>query len=166
MYAFISSYKSLSNVLKNEVRVAKTVEEGAKDFSEPYLGLWDTGATCSVITQKIVNDLGLHLVHYGFVSGVHGRVLRPYYYIDILLSSKANDVIIRKLYAPLGEPSGCDLLIGMDVIGRGDFAVSNYDGKTTFTFRFPSKQKTDYVRQDIVENKIGKPHGKGKRKRK
>ena len=28
-----------------------------------------------------------------------------------------------------------DVLIGMDIIGLGDFAVSNYRGKTTFTFR-------------------------------
>lgn len=33
----------------------------------------------------------------------------------------------------------------MDVIGLGDFAVSNYRGKTTFTFRVPSLEEIDFV---------------------
>ena len=31
-----------------------------------------------------------------------------------------------------------DVLIGMDIINLGDFAVSNHNGKTTFSFRMPS----------------------------
>jgi hypothetical protein len=41
---------------------------------------------------------------------------------------------------------GGDLLIGMDVIGAGDFAVSNFNGKTTLTFRSPSVGTLDFVK--------------------
>jgi len=44
-----------------------------------------------------------------------------------------------------GKLSGADALIGMDIIGRGDFAISNFEGKTAFTYRTPSVAKTDYV---------------------
>jgi uncharacterized protein YecA (UPF0149 family) len=34
----------------------------------------------------------------------------------------------------------------MDVIARGDFALSNFNGKTTFSYRIPSVARTDYVK--------------------
>lgn len=38
-----------------------------------------------------------------------------------------------------------DLLIGMDIIGLGDFAVTNLGGNTVFTFRVPSVEKIDFA---------------------
>ena len=60
---------------------------------------------------------------------------------------------------------GIGVLIGMDIIGKGDFAVSNYDGKTVFTFRTPSIKLTDYVQQNAASRTVGKLHGKGNKKR-
>ena len=60
---------------------------------------------------------------------------------------------------------GLGVLIGMDIIVNGDFSISNFNGKTVFTFRTPSKQITDYVQQITIENAIGRKHGHGKRKR-
>ena len=37
-----------------------------------------------------------------------------------------------------GKLSEVDVLIGMDIINRGDFIIGNCDGKTTFLFRMPS----------------------------
>jgi hypothetical protein len=37
-----------------------------------------------------------------------------------------------------------DVLVGMDIINQGDFAVPNFDRKTTFTFRVPSISETDF----------------------
>ena len=41
---------------------------------------------------------------------------------------------------------GLDLLVGMDVIQLGDFAVSNLNNETSFTFRIPSEEKADYTK--------------------
>ena len=84
------------------------------------------------------------------------------YYIDLYLP---NHVLIRELPVMEGQPSGCDILIGMDVILKGDFAVSTFDNKTTFTFRVPSMKKIDFVQQSKLQDKIGK-HGKGTKKHK
>ena len=40
---------------------------------------------------------------------------------------------------------GADVLIGMDVINCGDFAISNLDGKTSFSFRMPSLERIDFA---------------------
>ena len=37
-----------------------------------------------------------------------------------------------------------EVLIGMDIIGLGDFAV-NYEGRTSFTFRIPSLEVIDFT---------------------
>lgn len=39
-----------------------------------------------------------------------------------------------------------DVLIGMDIISNGDFAVTNKDNKTVFTFRIPSIVYIDFVK--------------------
>ena len=33
----------------------------------------------------------------------------------------------------------------MDIIGHGDFVISNYNGNTMFSFRIPSVQEIDFV---------------------
>ena len=48
----------------------------------------------------------------------------------------------------------------------GDFAVSNSNGKTVFTFRTPSQQLTDYVKKIKIQNKIGTPHSNKKKRNK
>ena len=45
----------------------------------------------------------------------------------------------------IGE--GMDVLIGMDIISQGDFAVTNKEGKTNFTFRMPSMHCIDFVKE-------------------
>ncbi len=48
----------------------------------------------------------------------------------------------------LGELMDTDVLAGMDIINRGDFAVSNRQGATSFSFRIPSVEEFDFVKDD------------------
>jgi uncharacterized protein YchJ len=41
-----------------------------------------------------------------------------------------------------------DVLIGMDIINKGDFAVTNKDGKTAFSFRTPSVECIDFTKPE------------------
>jgi hypothetical protein len=45
----------------------------------------------------------------------------------------------------LGSRFHADILIGMDIITLGDFAVSNFEGVTKFSFRVPSLSHIDFV---------------------
>jgi len=101
-----------------------------------YAALWDTGATGSVVSKRIVADLALKPVGTSLVHGVHGKETVCTYFVSIVLP---NDIVIEAVRVTEAEGlDGFDVLIGMDVIGQGDFAVSNYLGKTTFAFRMPS----------------------------
>jgi hypothetical protein len=51
-------------------------------------------------------------------------------------------------------------LFGMDVIGSGDLAITNHNGKTTFTFRIPPCEEIDFVAEIAEHNRRfggGKP---------
>ena len=52
-----------------------------------------------------------------------------------------------------GTIVGGDILVGMDIIGTGDFAVTHHEGKTTWTFRFPSCDEIDFVPEANEHNK-------------
>ena len=59
-----------------------------------------------------------------------------------------NKVCFRSLRVTEGDlPGDVEVLIGMDIIGSGDFAISNKDGKTAFSFRMPSLERIDFVEQ-------------------
>jgi len=57
-----------------------------------------------------------------------------------------------------GEIHGdVDVLIGMDIISQGDLAVTNFMGKTAFSFRIPSLECIDFVRSAPKEQGPGSP---------
>ena len=64
------------------------------------------------------------------------------------------------------------MLVGIDVIRYGDFAVTNYGGKTVFTFRIPSRGAMDFTKHSYLlpaeaKARIGRndpcPCGSGKK---
>lgn len=159
--AFTVAYPTISRTLNAPVHIAAAgflTSTSPKAFE--FHSLWDTGANVSVITRRVVDALNLMPVSKGRASTPQGEYESSMYYIDLLLP---NHVIIRDLLVMEGQPAGCDILVGMDVISRGDFAVSPFDGKSTFTFRVPSLKKIDFVQQDKLQAQVG-THGKGTKK--
>ena len=137
-------------------------------------GIWDTGATGSVITKSTATSLGLLPVKRTRVRGVHGDKEVNVYYVNITLNNK--NISINAQVTECDELSAdysIGMLIGMNIITMGDFAVTNYQGQTTMTFRVPSLQKIDFVAgmkagQQIVKDKIPErndpcPCGSGKK---
>jgi len=45
-----------------------------------------------------------------------------------------------------------DILIGMNVINLGDFAITNPGGNTQFSFRVPAHGDIDFVRETNIDN--------------
>jgi hypothetical protein len=137
----------MSRTLKSDIGVIKSGERLGAKRELPWVGLWDTGASHSLITQKIVDALELEPVDFKVISTPVGISDCPIYEVDIVLPNGFIAVNLRTLF---GNLSGSDLLIGMDVIGQGDFAVSNFGGKTAFTFRVPSLVQFDFVKNSYV----------------
>ena len=116
-----------------------------------YDALWDTGAMQSMVTQRVVDDLGLRAQSYTKVFHVGGSSIDvPQYYVNLVVVS---DFHIPYLQVVHGRFPGIDVIIGMDIINRGDFAVSNRNGATSFSFRIPSIADFDFVKDDEAEGR-------------
>lgn len=113
-----------------------------------YDGLWDTGASGTVITKRVVDELGLKQTGLRRVNHANGSSTVPTYAINIKLP---NDVEFCFIEVCEGILSGFDVLIGMDIITKGDFAITNTNGRTTFSFRCPSIEKFDFVDANNLE---------------
>ena len=114
------------------------------------MAVWDTGATRSVITQTVVKTCGLVPIGTTTISHAQGTTED----VEVFLVNIAlpNRVGIPGLRVSRGVLSVADVLIGMDIISRGDFAVTNRGGKTKFSFRIPSQADIDFVAEDNREN--------------
>ncbi|MBI9008451.1 MAG: SEC-C domain-containing protein [Tenericutes bacterium] len=171
MQAFYRKHKGLASSLVSDVEITNPVlsryihKEPTEIFN--YTAIWDTGAQASVITSRVANDL--HLVAIGVSTnfGVHGPKQTNKYVVDFILP---NHVYVRDVQVTEGLLRGFDVLIGMDIISIGDFAVSNFENNTSFTFRFPSQKDTNYVeevKEPAHSTKIGRnspcPCGSGKK---
>jgi len=147
--SFTSRYSGKSNILENKVTVLPT--GNSKDGQE-CSAIWDTGATNSVITKETAKILKLVPTGMANVRGVHSTERVYTYLVDLILPNKLTIKGVRVTECKeLVSDSG--LLIGMDIITQGDFAVSNFNNKTTFTFRYPSLKETDYNEEGKRFNK-------------
>ena len=158
--AFTSSYNEISNKLKNEVNVSS---QGREVLKVP--ALWDTGATNTCISNQVVEELALVPTGKKNMHTPSGSKEVSTYLINIKLPNNVNMNDIEVCDSDIGN-QGIALLIGMDIIGLGDFSVSNYQGHTVFSFRIPSQGKIDYAKEIRINNLIGQKHGGGTRKRK
>lgn len=137
--------EGLLNVLQCPVLVGLAAIT-ASDSAEPkqYVAIWDTGASASVITVKVANDLGLQPVGMTEVHTAGGRRNCNIYLVDIELP---NGIHISNVQVTEADMTTQDVLIGMDIVGLGDLAISNYQGKTSLSFRIPSVAKIDFVEE-------------------
>ena len=119
--------------------------------SRKCVALWDTGATNTVITKVVAQDLNLPVTGMAVVNHAAGMSQVPKHVVNIMLP---NNVGIPFTEVTEGDLKGCDVLIGMDIITRGDFAITNVGGKTTFSFRIPSVDTIDYCnKSNMIPNK-------------
>lgn len=111
--------------------------------SNRYNAIWDTGASGTVITQEVVNNLGLIPTGMSMVHTANGVAQQNTYIIDIALSAGIflRDITVTCASALSG---GCNVLIGMDIINQGDFSITNKDGITCMSFRVPSMHEIDF----------------------
>lgn len=142
-------YPTRVRVLHTEVdiTVPLTQEEAAvsPSVAKRYIAIWDTGATGTVITNKVATDLGLQVTGIVEVSHAAGKSNTNTYLVNVGLP---NGVMISGVKVTEGILANeVEVLIGMDIIGAGDFAVThcNNNGGTTMSFCIPSSEEIDFV---------------------
>ena len=158
-FAFTTaSNAGIMNRLTNQV----IVKYDGKEITT--LALWDTGATGTCISTDVVSRLMMTPTGKKNIQTPSGSSQVNTYLVDVMLPNNVNIPQIEVCDSEIGN-QGLGMLIGMDIITKGDFSVSNYNGRTVFSFRIPSRKTTNYVDEVRLEQLTG-THGKGKRKKK
>lgn len=145
--SFTISYPRITSKIITDVGIYDTFSDDTRSvaWNPQYKALWDTGATKTCVSKKLARELNLQKIGLEFVHSASGlsEIPSPIFHVGITLP---NRIFIKELKVILTDlPDGFDVLIGMDIINRGDMAISNNGGKTHFTFRTPSSQKIDFV---------------------
>jgi hypothetical protein len=106
--------------------------------------LWDTGAMISAITDSTVKALGL--IPDGGTNVVYGGniVYENLYSVLIYLP---NHVVFPARVTQCRDKTNFELIIGMDIITGGDFAITNKNKKTTVSYRVPSSVEIDFRKE-------------------
>jgi len=148
-FTFRTPQKSL--VLSNEIQISEAFDvavQSDKPPKKPYTCIWDTCASATVVTKKVVDDLGLQpsgkvTIHVVGSSDTEQKHETNTYFVNlyfpphVVIATRVVEASIR----------GGDILIGMDVVVLGDFAITNYNNKTTWSFRLPSCSEIDFVKE-------------------
>lgn len=146
------------NVLRTDAIIAPAFDHHTEPppTGKKYVAIWDTGATHCVISKKIAAELNLQPITLVQVHTAGGPRTCPVYLVSVLLPNGVGFPQLRVTEAD--SLSDADLLIGMDVINTGDFAVTNHEGKTVFTFRCPSTTCIDFVKNSslIISAAVGR----------
>ncbi|MDP3948454.1 MAG: retroviral-like aspartic protease family protein [bacterium] len=172
-HAFTIKYGRRVRALNTKVGVFLPLTQEETNAQKPkifeYIGIWDTGATNSVITKKVADDLNLKPISVAEMHHAGGTSIANVYLVNIILPNTVTVAQIRvtegQLIAPQNilEKDHAQVLIGMDIIGMGDFVVTNFDQKTTLSFRLPSYEEIDLVPETREHNVMDGGNRKQKR---
>jgi predicted aspartyl protease len=166
--AFSTTFPFITRQLQTNLFVSDGLlaraEAPEKSGAKEYVAIWDTGASSTAISKKVVSDLMLPVVSMGTTSTAAGMTDTTIHRVHLWLP---NYVVIEKCRANcvpgLEDILGVDLLIGMDVMCQGDLAISNFQEKTVLSFRIPSVATTDYVKESAPARNGPCPCGSGKK---
>ena len=116
-----------------------------------FRATWDTGAMRSVVSLDAVRKLGLSPIGRTTVFHANGQSVVGVYLVNILLPHQVGFSFVE---VTEGDLTGTDVLIGMDIISQGDFAITSSQGKTKFSFQIPSTHDIDFVAEYNKKAKI------------
>ena len=159
--------------LKTPVHICPSFDPNVIDPSTAkytqFIAIWDTGATGTVITQKVVDACGLKPIGVTQVRGVNSVTISEVYLVNAVLPNTVGFANVRVTKGTITD--NVDVLVGMDIITMGDFAITNKDGKTVFSYRHPSMQTIDFNTTHAVHpHSVGRndpcPCGSGKKYKK
>jgi hypothetical protein len=149
----VKSNVGLLRVLQTQCVVAIAFDPAIQPHPQfhEFQAIWDTGATNSCITQRVVDVCGLVPIGVAQVQGINSSSLADAFLVNIGLPNQFGIRGLRVTKHILS--AGVDVLIGMDVIAMGDFAITNQNGTTVFSFCSPSHRCIDFVEEHNAQLK-------------
>ena len=113
------------------------------DNTIPIRAMWDTGSSETVISCDLAKKLELSPIGKSNIISSGSIFKSNVYNIDLLLAEKQRFTLQVTESEQLNN-SDMDVLIGMDVISLGDFAISTEGEEICFSFRYPSQGFIDF----------------------
>ena len=132
-----------------------TPDEGAEE--KKVRALWDTGAVITCISESLAEEFGFRKTDEKDVVGADNIPFKANVYCVSLRMGEFRIGITEVVGLPM-DGNEHKMIIGMDIISRGDLSITNYNGRTVLTFREPSIQTIDYVAELNLQNKCDKMH--------
>ena len=149
IHAFTTRFNGLAFDLITDIQVSEAYEPTTPPdplpIAIPAKGLWDTGATHTSLSVGLAAKLGLVSTGKIQIDHANGSDICDTYVVNLVLTNGITVTGIPVYASKL--PAKCDVLIGMNVINQGDFALSHENGKTLFSFRIPSSHSVDFVKE-------------------
>jgi len=110
------------------------------------MALVDTGATGSCISRKFAASAQLKTYKRSKIRGFHGISIVPVYSVNVLLP---NEIFFADMeVAEFQSNNDFDFIIGMNILSKGDMALTNANGKMVFSFRIPpANTHIDFVKE-------------------
>jgi SEC-C motif/Aspartyl protease len=146
--AFTTKYNGITNRILTEVHVTIAFDPQNQPpnlVHHTTQALWDTGATHSVITETTAKALNLTPTGQKVVHHAGGQGNYNTHVVNLFLPNKV--AIVGVLVSECPDMGGFGAIIGMDIIAGGDLSISNHQGQTWVTFRYPSYGSVDYVEE-------------------
>ena len=141
MGTFTKTFTPTADCIVTESYLYSPVElNTSKDVKRVKISrtLWDTGASCSLISERIAKLLNLEPIGKTGVTGYNSNIdIKDTYLIHAGLPTGD---IVTNIMAMACESDEYDAIFGMAIISLGDFAITNQNGQTTLSFRIPSNK--------------------------
>lgn len=106
-----------------------------------HYAAWDTGSEQTIISPELAEALQLTSIGREPIGGIGGCQEADVYRVAIGLP---NGHVLYNLKVCCLPIEHYELLLGMDIIKKCDFAITNQDGRTTFSFQTPSSTTIDF----------------------
>ncbi len=145
--SFTIEYNGILDTLMTTCHVCEAfgdedLQKGLKPpLMKEFVALWDTGATASVISENVARLLDLEPTGREIMYHANGSSPVNAHSVNILLPNNVGFSYLKVTECIL---NGIDILIGMDIISKGDFAITSFCGNTKFSFNMPSTHNIDF----------------------
>lgn len=156
----ISAYRCPFPKIVDRIIIEKDCGLNLPHSSNPevqMIALWDTGATCTCISNTVAKQLGLVKVGERDLTVADNKT----YTADVFCAKlRMGHIEIENMFV-CGLPMDGkreNAIIGMDVISMGDLAITNFNGQSFLTFRVPSIERIDYVADIEMQKKCMNAH--------
>lgn len=148
VYAFTKEHDAITLAIYTSasVHLPQFVQEVETDAPQPrsVKALWDTGATHSAVSDRLAAGMALPTEDFARISTASGILRVPVYLIRLGLPNHFMFDEVEAVEFSYSDEDDYDLIIGMDIMTQGDLSLTNFEGRTVFSFRIPSLNRVDF----------------------